>query len=184
MAREKFSYSGNGELFALAAQVNAFCETTPDDFDPTIHISEARTIVETIDPRIKKSSGIRVSTWGKRKGTSIKGATEHGDISISTDTTPYEKSFGGKEYRIGNYVVTKMPFSFGRSSLYFQHFWEREPSSRVVDTPTSYRRIVYQKKTLDPIAIAQVDYPPKTVRLGHRTYTLYAFSHRTTLWKK
>lgn len=183
MTREQFPYSGEGENLTLAAQVNAFCEISPDSFDPAIHLPIAKELVGKIDPRVKNSSSMKLSFSGKRRGDVIKGTTEHGELSVSTDGTSFNRSFGSREYRIGNYVVTKKDVGLRQSALIFDHFWEREPGSRVSDELPPSRTICYKIKDLEPTKITIVDHRVKGLKIGPTRFSMI-LPHKTVLWKK
>lgn len=183
MTREQFPYSGEDENITLAAQVNAFCEISPDSFDPAIHPPIAKELVEKIDPRVKSSSSMELSFSGKRRGHIIRGATEHGEISVPTGGHTFDKSIGKREYRIGNYVVKKYDVGLHKSVLIFEHFWKREPGSRVSDEPSPLRTITYNIKDLEPTKITIVTPKLKRVRIGSAKFSM-TLPHKTMLWKK
>ncbi len=190
MAQEKFQYSGEGELFTLAAKVNAFCDVTPDTFYPAEHVAQAREIIAALAPRMTASSlvGLDVGLNIKGRRTIVRGATEHGEVSATdNDQIKREKSIiPAKEYRIGNYVVKGRSSRIkGRDTLVFEHFWERKRRSERLVTDTSYSKLVlkYSRENFQPEVISQLDYVPKTILFGPIVFSR-SVANKTVIWKK
>lgn len=187
MSTERFNYTNEGEIFALGSKINAFCDLTPDTFDPAVHVVEAQEIVEALAPRIRASSSSQLSMrWNLKGLTSVlRGTTEHGDVSITDENRIRgEKTFTTRhEYRIGNYVVRGRSRRLsGKDTLVFEHFWKRSMGSRVDENPPSQLEITYNRQTLEPTWIASYEFVTKAGRLGSIEFSR-SVAHPTTLWK-
>lgn len=180
---ESFKYTSEEEMFQLAAKVNAFCELTPETFDPTVHVADARELVRLIAPRVKASSVLRLDLWRNSKSSKMAGATEHGTVSITEGGKNQTKTFGVKEFRIGNYVVTGRSPLTSPDSLAFEHFWERTPGSSVEEEKQVARGISFIRRSKEPVAIYDTYKIPRSVLIARTAFGVVTVVNKT-IWKK
>lgn len=114
MGEATIEFQNPQEQLLLSALVDRFCSRTPNEFDPIIHVNEAREIVKQLVPKIKFFSTESFS-WqidsppSQSKKSLLVGATDIGKASAVVDDQrekkPEKKTTFGKQdtYRIGAY---------------------------------------------------------------------------------
>lgn len=182
MERETIEYLNPQEQLKVAAMVNRLCEISPEDFDATMHLEDAREIVKALDPKIGQASP-RLSmaiTLPSSESSQITGTTEHGDVSMPAgENEPKEMRIGKlHEYRIGMYVATRRD-NRDVSSLTFEHFWDRGEINEALDNDGPETSITYTKEDLDVFRISR--HIPKLRHWGPLKITSY---NRIDMWNK
>ena len=102
----------------------------------------------------------------------MSGATEHGNTNLSFEERKKHELRIGKilEYRIGMYVATKRDRR-SKSSLYFQHFWDRGEISDAFEKKEPKTVLTYRTGDLELLTISRLI--PKTRNLGFAIITTY-----------
>jgi len=161
------------EQLQLSALVSRFCDRTPNEFDPALHVDEAREIVKALGPRIKLTSSNVISRNYNQANSSstIVGATDLGEIKTTVpekSNTPKVKYRLGKEeiYRIGAYMITKVKYPNGGSRLQFKHFIEHGVASRVIGKYHPYWVMDYDSKSLELLGIAEMQSKVKEIKIN------------------
>lgn len=198
MSDNAFEFANHGEQLRLSNLVNRFCERKAEEFDPAVHVDEARKIVQALAPKVESFSSPywfeKFPATSKDSTLKVKGVTDLGEI-----TTQLEKpnelrpniSLRKEEiYRIGAYMVTKLKVPGGYSVLNFKHFMKHGATNRYTGNFPPYWQIFYHEKSLEPTTISETQSKvrefkiPFKARPFYRNVSEYPKIVWTTLGKK
>ena len=151
-------FSSQQEQLELSALVNRFCVLEPEEFDPNIHLDDARKIVRALNPRIDLLSKTTVTGRARMpqfdRDSVVVGATEIGEVKTTIenkDKKPKDiniKLGKPKEFRIGAYVVTKFA-SKDIAFLQFENFWGYGGANEALENYPPFWTIGYDLKNLE-----------------------------------
>lgn len=170
---------------ALAARVNRLCEISSAEFNEGNEDSlvDAHEVVKLLDPRIELSDKtiVEIGRGPKKKKTTIKGSTLHGEVSISqegVENDPGMKFGKVNEYRIGGYVATRRERR-KRKYLTFETFFGRGEVNEALEKDEA-EIVIFYNDNLEIQEIARF-YPIKRTYLKILELITYA---RDTIWRK
>lgn len=129
------------EQLSLASKINDLCDVE-QVFNPQTQVEDAQQIVVALARRIEPGEAAITFVTRPGKNKSIKGATEHGEVNVSTQQDQNKIWRSGKvdEYKIGAYVVTQKNVGRKRAEMKFEHFWGRSLMEPQVKTYVRYKR--------------------------------------------
>lgn len=124
------------EQLELAAKVSRIYELEPGGFMPEEHLPDVKTIVRTLDPRLKPWKAAFVAELKSKSDSAIaSGATNLGNVNTSFQKEDIKKfQLGVQEYKIGSHVVVKLKRR-KLNYLLLEHFWNRGAKTISEDDP-------------------------------------------------
>lgn len=166
------------EQLSLASKINALCDVE-QVFNPQTQVEDAQQIVRALARRIEPGEAAITVIARPGKNKSIRGATEQGEVNVSTqqDQNKIWKSGKVDEYKIGAYVVTQKNVRGKRAKMSFEHFWGR--SEELIKGPQVKTYIRYKRETLEVTEIGRIQ--PRWMVISN--VRLVTFRNRP-LWKK
>ena len=188
--RETQEYLPPQEQLIIAAKIHRLHEATVETFNPEIHVVDAQDIVKALHPRIKPASKYSLRHYSNSSSTSQvrAGATSAGNVNASFKEQKTKKvELGIHEYRIGNYVATKVPVTKDLNCINFEEFWNRGFVNRAFNKVPEQTAIIYDATSLDILRISKLDPTIKQHRfkLWNRRYSLIRVHYRENpLWRE
>lgn len=176
------------EKLTAIRHLNKIWEFDPKTGDVDELVADTRAAIEMLDAHIETTlfSFGNISTRSPSDSRKVSGMTERGIVTAQVDDgEAYTKIPLGlpREFKIGNYVVTKHNGLWRNSELQVSDF--RRPKSRELfyDRTATEIKLIYNRETLDPQKILREIYYGIRLHLGICGVILVQ-KHRINLWTK
>ena len=181
MAENAFEFENPGEQLRLSNLVNRFCVRKAEEFDPVVHVDEAREIVKALAPKVESFSSRywfeQFPATSKDPTLNIKGVTDLGEVTAQlkklNELKPDISLRKEEIYRIGAYMITKFKVPGGFSVLNFKHFMKHGVVNRYMGNFPPYWQIFYDEKSLEPTTISETQSKVREFKIPFKSKPFY-----------